>query len=102
LKCYRFIVIQVQRFMPAALAQILRKAPLTDDKIAFAWRSAVGPAIARGTTIKCVDGVLRVAAREKAWLQEIERSDALIRARLDALLGRGVVRAITIEPCTTR
>ena len=95
-------MIQLQRFMPEALAAVLRKAPLTDEKIAFAWRSAVGPAVDRGTTISFDSGTLRVTAREPAWLKEIERSMPLIRARLDGLLGSGVVRTITIDPCTTR
>jgi Dna[CI] antecedent, DciA len=92
----RPVVIQVQRFMPDALAAILRRAPLTGDKVAFAWRSAVGPAMDRGTTVALKDGVLRVVARETAWGREVERSDALIRARLDSLLGRGIVRAIEV------
>jgi len=82
--------------MPDALAAILRRAPLTGDKVAFAWRSAVGPAMDRGTTVALKDGVLRVVARETAWGREVERSDALIRARLDSLLGRGIVRAIEV------
>src|SRR5882672_6891213 len=89
-------VIQVQRFMPDALADILRKVPLSDQKVAFAWRSSVGAALDRGTTATLHDGVLRVVVREAAWGREIERSQALIRARLDSLLGRGVVRAIEV------
>ena len=89
-------MVQVQRFMPAALAGILRKAPLTDAKVAFAWRSSVGPAIDRGTSVALRDGVLRVVPCETAWGREVERSEALIRARLDSLLGRGVVRAIEV------
>jgi predicted nucleic acid-binding Zn ribbon protein len=92
----RGLVIQVHRFMPDAHAQILRKAPLTDDKVAFAWRSSVGPAIDRGTTVTLRDGVLHVTAKERAWGREVERSEALIRARLDSLLGRDVVRAIHV------
>ena len=83
--------------MPNALAEILSKAPLSDDKVAFAWRSAVGPAIDRGTAIIFAGGVLRVTAREPAWAREVERSETLIRARLDSLLGRGVVRAIEVS-----
>ena len=90
-------MIPVHRVIPDALAEILRKAPLTDEKVAFAWRSSVGPAIDRGTSVALQDGVLRVAVREAAWGREIERSEALIRARLDSLLGRGVVRAIEIS-----
>jgi hypothetical protein len=89
-------VIQVQRFMPQALAEILRKAPMSDEKIAFAWRAAVGAAMDRGTAITLQDGVLRVRAENDAWRREVARSEALICARLDALLGRGVVRSIAV------
>jgi hypothetical protein len=95
-------VIPVHRFLPDALAEILRKAPLTDDKVAFAWRSSVGPAIDRGTSVTLREGVLQVTAREAAWGREVERSAALIRARLDSLLGRGVVRAITVVIANSR
>ncbi len=90
-------MIQVHRVIPDALAEILRQAPLTDEKVAFAWRAAVGPAIDRGTTVSLRDGVLRVVVREQAWGREVERSDALIRARLEALLGRGVVRVLQVN-----
>ena len=89
-------MIPVHRFLPDALADILRKAPLTDDKVAFAWRSSVGPALDRGTTVSLREGVLQVTAREAPWGREVQRSEALIRARLDSLLGRGVVRTIAI------
>jgi Dna[CI] antecedent DciA-like protein len=92
----RLAVIQVHRCIPDALAEILRKAPLSEGKVAFAWRSSVGPAIDRETTVALQGGVLRVVVREAAWGREVERSKTLIRARLDALLGSGVVRAIEI------
>ena len=50
-------MIQLQRFMPGALAEILRKAPLTEGKVAFAWRSSVGPALDRGTSVTLQDEV---------------------------------------------
>lgn len=90
-------MIQVHRFIPDVLAEILRKAPLSDDKVAFAWRSAVGPAIVRGTTVTLRDGVLYVRAKEPTWGREVERSEALIRARLDSLLGQGIVRAMEVS-----
>jgi Dna[CI] antecedent DciA-like protein len=89
-------VIPIQRFMTDALAATLRKAPMSDEKVAFAWRAAVGPAIDRGTTIAFHGGLLRVHAKDAAWQREVERSEGLIRARMDALLGRGVVRAIEV------
>jgi Dna[CI] antecedent DciA-like protein len=89
-------MIQVHRCIPDALAQVLRKAPLNDEKVSFAWRSSVGPAIDRGTTVILREGVLQVMAREAAWGREVQRSEALIRARLESLLGRGVVRTIAV------
>lgn len=90
-------MIQVHRFIPEALAEILRKAPLNDEKIAFAWRASVGAAMDRGTTISLDRGVLRVQASGVAWRREVERSEALIRARLNALLGQGTIRAIEVK-----
>ena len=93
-------MIPVQQFMPDALAAILRKAPLTPEKVDFAWRSAVGGAVARATSVELADGVLRVRAKDAAWQREIERSAAVVRARLDAILGAGVVRWIECGPVT--
>lgn len=89
-------MIPLNRFMPEALAAILRKAPLSDEKVAFAWRSAVGPAVDRNTSIRLRDHVLHVRADGRAWQREVERSAPLIRSRLGALLGEEVVRAIDV------
>jgi hypothetical protein len=82
----------LHQFMPAALAHILRRAPLCDEKVQFAWRSAVGPAVDRVSVVQLRDGVLHVQTPSVAWQREIERSAGFVRARLDALLGAGVVR----------
>jgi hypothetical protein len=82
--------------MPTALAEILRKAPLSPEKVAFAWRTAVGPSMDKVTTIDLQGGVLVVRARDAAWRREIQRSTSLIRARLDSLLGEGVVREMRV------
>jgi hypothetical protein len=85
----------LSQFMPAALAEILRKAPLTPEKVAFAWRSAVGPAMDKATTIELRGAVLHVRARDASWQREVERSAGLIRSRLGTLLGN-VVRSINV------
>ena len=81
--------------MPTALAAILRKAPLTPEKVAFAWRTAVGSAVDKATTIDLRDGVLYVRARDASWQREVERSAGLIRARLTSVLGN-VVKTIDV------
>jgi hypothetical protein len=88
-------MIPVQQVMPGVLTEILRKAPLTPEKVAFAWRSAVGPAVDKATTVDLRNGVLHVKARDASWQREVERSAGLIRSRLVALLGN-VVRSIEV------
>ncbi|HZM94523.1 MAG TPA: DciA family protein [Vicinamibacterales bacterium] len=90
-------MIPLRQVMPDAVAAIVRKAPLTPEKVAFAWRSVVGPAIDHATSVNWSDGVLRVKAKDVAWQREVERSAALIRSRLDHLLGERVVRYIDVK-----
>ena len=72
------------------------QAPLTEEKVGFAWRTAVGAAVAGATEIALDGTTLRVRARDRAWQREIERSVATIRTRLDDLLGAGVVRYLDV------
>jgi Dna[CI] antecedent, DciA len=90
-------MVPVRHVMPDAVAAIVRRAPLTPEKVAFAWRSVVGPAIDHATAVEWSDGVLRVRARDAAWRREVERSAALIRTRLETLLGDRVVRYIEVK-----
>lgn len=82
--------------MPEALAFVLRKAPLTPEKIAFAWRTAVGPAVGRVTTVELKGRVLHVHTKDAAWQREVERSAGVIRTRLQTLLGEDVVRGLEV------
>ena len=87
---------RVSQVIPDALAAILRKAPLSDDKIAFAWRMAVGPAMDKVTTLSYRNGVLQVRARDANWQREVERAAGIVRHRLDAILGAGIVKSIDV------
>lgn len=87
----------VARLIPAALASLLRKAPLSDGKVAFAWRSAVGPAMDKVTTVTLDGTVLRVRARDEVWKRGIERSTPLIQSRIAEVLGDEVVRRIDVQ-----
>jgi hypothetical protein len=90
-------VIPVQQFMPRALAEILRKAPDSPEKIAFAWRNAVGPSVDKVTAIELHGRVLRVRARDASWRREIERSAGMIRSRLNSVLGEDAIRHIDVQ-----
>ena len=91
-------MIPVRQFVPDAVAEIIRKAPLSPEKVAFAWQSVVGPAISQATSVNWGDDrVLRVKTKDAAWQREVERSASLIRSRLDSLLGERVVRYIEVK-----
>ena len=90
-------MIPVQHVMPAALASVLRLAPLTPEKVAFAWRTAVGPAVNRATGVELRGSTLVVVVKTHEWRHEIGRSLALIRARVDLVLGAGVVTRIDLQ-----
>jgi hypothetical protein len=81
------------RVLPALLA----RAPMTPEKVAFVWGQAVGPAIARASTATLTNTKLTVRTSEPSWAREIDRSRALILARVQHLLGAGVVTALTVD-----
>ena len=89
-------MIPVREVMPAALEDLLHKAPLTPEKVAFAWRLTVGAAVGRATSIELRDRVLRVRVKAPAWQREVERAAGRIRTRLNALLGEGVVGSLDV------
>jgi hypothetical protein len=89
-------VIQASKVMPAVLAEVIRKAPLTDEKVAFAWRLAVGPAVDKATTVRLSsNGTLHVRAESPAWIDAVRKSVGLIRSRLAHFLGEQAVKQIT-------
>ncbi|HZM61864.1 MAG TPA: DciA family protein [Vicinamibacterales bacterium] len=83
--------------MPRVLSAVLRNAPLSPEKVAFAWRLAVGPAVDKACDVVLRQDVLYVRAKDAAWRREVERSAALIRSRLTDLLGEHVVRYIDVK-----
>jgi hypothetical protein len=96
--CYDPIVIKANQVMPAVVAEVIRKAPLTDDKVAFAWRLAVGPAVDKATTVRLgADGTLYVRAESKAWVDSIWASIGIVRSRLSHYLGDNAVKRISYD-----
>jgi predicted nucleic acid-binding Zn ribbon protein len=75
---------------PAVLAELIRRQPASKERTAFAWSIAVGPALARATTVELRNGVLTVVSRDARWAKEIERAKGTILVRLNQLLGDAV------------
>src|ERR1051325_901781 len=98
--CYDHIVIKANQVLPGVVAEVIRKAPLTDEKVAFAWRLAVGPAIAKATTVRLgSDGTLYLTAESKAWVDSVRDSVGIIRSRLAHYLGDNAVKRISFPDC---
>ena len=77
---------------PGALVQLMHDAPLSDGKVGFAWRAAVGPALERATKVKLEHKVLIVETTSLQWSREVRRSSPMILKRLQTLLGDVVDR----------
>ena len=87
----------VSRLVSSAIAGIVRPAPLSIEKVMFAWRVSVGPALARLTSVSLGhDGVMRVVVEDGRWVNELERSSSTILDRLRDLLGDDEVGQIEI------
>ena len=56
-------VTPASEILTGVVAEVIKKAPLTPEKVALAWRLAVGPAVAKATTVSLDGlGVLHVKA----------------------------------------
>ena len=83
--------------VPSALIRLLHDAPLSDGKVGFAWRAAVGPALGRATHVKLEGTVLFVETTSPQWSREVLRSSPLILRRLQELLGAETVDRIEVR-----
>ncbi len=83
--------------LPGALRYLLHDLPLSEGKVGFAWGAAVGPAVARATTVKLENGVLIVETTSAQWTREIKRSSPVILKRLQSLLGDETIERIEVR-----
>jgi hypothetical protein len=89
----------IQSLLPAAVTSVVRPAPLSPEKVLFAWRVAVGPALARVTRVRLgADRALEVSLDDPRFAQEIVRSTSIVLGRLQELLGRDAVRRLAVRP----
>jgi predicted nucleic acid-binding Zn ribbon protein len=95
-------MLPIQRFSGTVLAEVVRRQPSSPARTNFAWQVAVGPALARSTTVSLDDGVLTVSAADAHWGSEVARARDVVLARLQNLLGADAVRAIRVERPSSR
>ena len=86
----------VHSLMSSAVARLVRPAPLSPEKVAFAWRAAVGPAVSRVTRVRLngLLGALEVIVDDDRFGDELERSAATVLRRLQNLLGADAVERL--------
>ena len=87
----------LQGIAPGVLAEMIRRQPASKERTAFAWSIAVGPALARATTVDLRDGVLRVTAKDAQWAAELNRARPVVLERLRELLGASAVNSIEVQ-----
>jgi len=87
----------LQSFAPAVLAEIIRRQPASRQRTEFAWAVAVGPALARVTTVELRNHNIIVCARDVQWARELERARDTILPRLQLMLGRDTVKGLHIN-----
>lgn len=92
-----------RQVLPRMLAPAVRQAPLSPEKVAFAWRTVGGAAIARTTAVVLgEDGVLTVSSQDPHWAREVHRLRHELLRGLEPWLGHGVVTRIEVAGATTR
>jgi predicted nucleic acid-binding Zn ribbon protein len=89
-------MIPVQRVLPTVLTEIVRRQPASKERNDFAWQLAVGPALARVTTVELSGGVLSVRAVDRRWGLEIERARETVLQKMQHLLGPAEVTKLKI------
>ncbi|HEX2458027.1 MAG TPA: DciA family protein [Vicinamibacterales bacterium] len=87
----------IQQFSSRVLSELIRRQPASQEKTAFAWQLAVGPALARVTTVELAQDVLRVRVSDARWMVEVRRARPLVLTRLQQLLGPDAVTRIDID-----
>jgi predicted nucleic acid-binding Zn ribbon protein len=85
----------IQTFAGGVLAEVVRRQPASPARTTFAWQLAVGPALARMTSVELEGTTLRVNATDARWLKEIERARAVILQKLQHVLGPEAVTKIS-------
>ena len=85
----------IQTFAGGVLAEVVRRQPASPARTTFAWQLAVGPALARMTSVELEGTTLRVNATDARWLKEIERARAIILQKLQHVLGPEAVTKIS-------
>jgi hypothetical protein len=88
----------IQPLLASTIAALVRPAPMSAEKLNFVWRAAVGPAVARATSVRITsERVLEVLPEDDRWSDEVERSADVVLARVRDLLGADAVERMVVR-----
>jgi predicted nucleic acid-binding Zn ribbon protein len=88
----------VQSLISSTVALLVRPAPLSPEKVLFAWRASVGPAVSRVTRVRLAGaGVLEVVVDDDRFGDELARSAPVVLSRVQALLGPDTVGRLELK-----
>lgn len=91
------MMIAAPHVLPSLVAAAVRAAPLTPEKVQFAWRTAAGAAIARATEVTLRDdGTLVVRCIDAAWADAIGRMRGQLQRQLAPYLGDDTIRHVVV------
>ncbi len=83
--------------LPSTIRRLLRQGEMSQGKLDFAWRTAVGPAIERASGVRLApDGTVEVRVADAAWRRELRHSQGMSLRRLQELLGADVVTSVRV------
>jgi predicted nucleic acid-binding Zn ribbon protein len=94
-------VFPVQSVANTVLAEIIRRQPASAERTQFVWTVAVGPALARATTVEMDGHALVVRARDARWAREVKHAADIVLLRLQHLLGSDAIREIRVTRHST-
>jgi Dna[CI] antecedent, DciA len=96
---FEVIVIAVQGVLPGVLIELVRRQPTTPAKVEFAWRTSVGPALARASRVTLGErGTLIIHVDDPHWRREVQHALPTLRARLERLLGDALTSISVAAP----
>jgi hypothetical protein len=92
-------VIAVQGVLPGVLIELVRRQPTTQAKVDFAWRTSVGPAMARVSRAALGErGAVTIHVDDPRWQREIQHALPTLRPRLERLLGDALTSITVAAP----
>jgi hypothetical protein len=87
------------QFGASVLADVIRRQPMSAGKVRLAWQLAAGAGLSRAAEAEFEGpATIRVRAKDARWAAEIARSRAVLRERLETLLGVRPLQLDIAEP----